>query len=611
MSKFGGVPVETAGTSKFGGVPVEQNSDYSGGLQGVRAGLQGLSFGLSDEVTAATAALGAKIFDGADFTDAYSTIQKQLGDKRDSFSADNPVLSTGLEVAGGLLTGGIGGAKALGGQAMKQASNLGKMGRISGIGAVEGGIYGAGSANQGERLAGGAQGAALGGALAPLGAGAVNALGKVGGSVTNYAADKLTKTPTTQAQQVLRDTADAVGLSADDIVKRVKALGPEGTITDSDDAFRSVARAGMNRQGTMSDKGKTLANTRQKAQQKRLMGSIESISGKSSEYNSTLKGIVKRRSDEAAPLYGEAHEIGMEMTEGLAKLKADPLFKRAFNQGEKWAKSDGDDRLLNQLHHAKLNLDDQIGSAIRSGEGNKARILMKKKTELMGEIGSQNPKYLEAAEVYADESALKNAMELGRDILKKDPEEIQELLNGMTKGEAELFRLGGVKALADRFDKVGNNQNAVSKIMNQPRTRKQLSLVLGDDAGAFLKRAGIEEEFTQTRGALTGNSTTAAQQQAGKSLDNSIDAGVLEAVVSGGPTQVISKVVQIATKGQATPETIDALGSMMFKQGMSEKEVRRIFQSSPVRRAFGDEYDEIVAPYIRGAIAPAVITTTQ
>jgi len=86
---------------------------------------------------------------------------------------------------------------------------------------------------------------------------------------------------------------------------------------------------------------------------------------------------------------------------------------------------------------------------------------------------------------------------------------------------------------------------------------------------------------------------------------------MMEAVGSMNPGTIIQKVVQTVTKGEATPEVINALGDMMFKQGMSKGEIMKIFRSSPVRRAFGDEYDEIVAPYVRGAIAPAALAANQ
>lgn len=581
----------------------QNQTDYNTTLQAIRGGLQGLTFGFSDELGASIAALTGSLKTGESFSDAYSKIHNQLADKRGAFEKENPGLAIGSEIAGALATGGAGGAKLLAN--MQNASKLQKLAALSGVGAAEGGIYGAGTSSQDERLEGALSGAGAGALLAPVGSAVVNSAGKVLGGMTNYAADKLTKTPTGQARQVLNDVADAVGLNADEIAERYAKLGPEGALADVDDAFRVTARAGMNRQGTMSQKGKDLAYNRQKGQQERLLKSIEDTSGKANEYNSTLQGIVNRRKVEAGPLYQEALEQGVNMNGAFAKFIEDPLVKSAYRQGSRWASSEGDTSLLNVLHYTKQNIDDQIGEAIRKGSNNKARLLMNKKKELLDEIEKQNPTYIKAMNVFADESALKNALELGRGVLKKDPEELAELMQSMTKGEQELFRLGGVKAVADKFDSMSNTRDA-TRIMNVPKTRQQIALVLGDDAGAFLKRAGIEEDFSQTRSALTGNSTTAMQQQAGEALDNAIDPGVVEAISSASMGQIIPAVARALGKAKATPEVIDRLGAMMFDQGLTPEQVKRIFQSPKVRKAFGEEYDEIIAPYVQGAIVPAI-----
>ena len=152
----------------------------------VRAGLQGMTFGLSDEIGGALAALAGSIQTGESFGDAYDKIHQQLQDKRETFAQENPGTALGAEVVGALATGGAGGSRLLAGKGFQGASNIGKAGRISAVGAGEGAVYGAGAADQGERGAGAAQGAVLGGALAAVGAGVLNAAGRGLGAGTNY-----------------------------------------------------------------------------------------------------------------------------------------------------------------------------------------------------------------------------------------------------------------------------------------------------------------------------------------------------------------------------------------------------------------------------------------
>lgn len=579
----------------------------------VRAGLQGLTFGLSDEAGSAIAALAGSIKTGEKYSDVYSKMHKQLGDKREKFSNDNPILSTGAEIAGGMLTGGVGGAKVLGGKAFQQASNLGKVGRIGGVGAVEGGIYGAGTADQDARLSGGAQGALIGGLSGPVGAGVLNAGGKVIGGATNYITDKLAKTPNSQAVQALRDTAAAVGMSADDAVIKMKSLGSEGVIADLNDGFRAVARAGMNRMGTMTEKGRNVVNARQKSQQQRLMTAIRSTGGDDGNYAGTVAKVTSDRAKKAAPMYDEAYTKGMQETPDVTKLLSNPLLRQAKNKATKYAESEGTQgNLLKLIHHTKEALDDEIGAAmnqvVKQDKGaTHARRLLKVKERLLSVIEAQNPEYIAAKNVYAGESRLLDALKTGRDILKKDPEDIELYLRDIGESESELFRLGGVKAISKLLDKsVGENRDATKRLLNTSDMRQRLALVMGDDATEFLRRAGVEEKFTQTRNMLTGNSSTALQQEMGQVLDNSVDAGLVKSIASGNPASVVSVVIDTLSKGQVSPEVIDELGSLMFKNGMSEQEIRGIFNAPKIRQVFGESYDQIVAPYVRAGISPAI-----
>lgn len=96
------------------------------------------------------------------------------------------------------------------------------------------------------------------------------------------------------------------------------------------------------------------------------------------------------------------------------------------------------------------------------------------------------------------------------------------------------------------------------------------------------------------------------QQQAGEALDNAINPELLEAVSSASMGNIISTVARVMGKTKANPEVIDRLGALMFHQGLTPIQVKRIFQAPKVRKAFGEEYDEIVAPYVRGAVTPAL-----
>lgn len=135
--------------------------------------LEGATFGWGDEAAAALAATMAKISgDEKDWGDIYEDIQQAESERQDIYTEQRPGEALGFSLAGGLGTGGVGASKALGKMAQKGATTLQKALAGTGIGAVEGGIAGAGAADPGERLEGAQQGAVLGTILpAALGAG--------------------------------------------------------------------------------------------------------------------------------------------------------------------------------------------------------------------------------------------------------------------------------------------------------------------------------------------------------------------------------------------------------------------------------------------------------
>jgi hypothetical protein len=126
--------------------------------------------GGSDELGAGIAAGVAKLTgDEKDYGAIYDEMMGGLSDERKAYTEAHPGEALGLNVAGGLLTGGLGASKALGTQAVKNAPKLAKALAASGVGATEGGIAGALSADQGKRGKGAAEGAGLGAIIPGLG----------------------------------------------------------------------------------------------------------------------------------------------------------------------------------------------------------------------------------------------------------------------------------------------------------------------------------------------------------------------------------------------------------------------------------------------------------
>ena len=625
--------IKAALDKRFSTAP--DKAEYNSLMQGARQVGQGATFGFSDELQSGLIALSDMATSGDNFNDAYDRSQKDLAAKRQAFGEDTPVLAPLLEIAGGRTTGGAGAGRVLGSQAIRNAPALARGAAMTGTGAAEGALYGAGTADAGERLQGAAEGGAYGALGGVVAAPIANTIGRVGGSLVNRGAKMAQSSPKNDALRVIRDTAEAVGLTPEEAARRMKQLGPDATIADVDEGMRLVARAGSNRLGTMKDKATDLLDKRNRASGQRLLSTIEATAGSSKSFGDTQKKIIQRRRDQAAPIYDAARERGIEMAPEIQQIVRNTHIQQ---QANKFARLQGKppirppmktiigptgkprqvpdpnatifDNMTPQdrydyLKFAKEGIADMEGKAMRAGEGNRARILRRQKKELLEAMGDQNPEYLQANAIFAGDSALEEALVTGRKLMSPstDFDEVADMFKSLSPSEQEMFRLGAVKSVADKLDSLGANRdvNAVIGTGAPAAVRRKIDLVLGDDAPEFLRRAGIEEEFAKTRRSITGNSTTAQQQQIGEALDEMIDPGMFADLANSNKSNIVGKVINVLTARKPTPEILDQLGTIMLKQGYTGRQIKNIFAGSGVRRALGDDYDRIVAPYVSGS----------
>lgn len=195
---------EEAGSTHDMYVPPEP--DY---LDYVRQGGQGALLGAADELSSFLAAGMAKIAgEDAPFTEIYRDILETERYQIEKMEKNHPGKALAAEVVGGLLTGGVGAAKA-------GAS----IGRQAGLGAGIGGLYGFNAADPeaetstlasiGERVQGGVIGTAVGGVTGA-------AVGKFGQAWQQRNANKKLATV---------DTRFKLGMEIDDIIDTKIALG--------------------------------------------------------------------------------------------------------------------------------------------------------------------------------------------------------------------------------------------------------------------------------------------------------------------------------------------------------------------------------------------------
>lgn len=174
-------------------VTEEGPGDASEGLGSIADPLaQGLSLGWADEAMAPYMAAAATFLPedmggvpgGHSFDDYMKNlegIQEQLTMQREGFEERNPITSGVAEAAGGLLTGGAGLSKL----APEGAGLLKRLITGAGIGGAEGAIYGAGTAEPGERSEGAVEAVPAGMIGGAVGGEVMRGIGKAGQAILN------------------------------------------------------------------------------------------------------------------------------------------------------------------------------------------------------------------------------------------------------------------------------------------------------------------------------------------------------------------------------------------------------------------------------------------
>lgn len=582
-----------------------------------RAGLQGATFGWADEAGAAASAALQPVVLGAmglpyeeGFGNRYDQAMGEFQQEKTAYQEENPGKAAAAEVVGALGTGIASAPVKVLGTPMQAMSTIGKAGSLAATGAVQGGIYGAGAADQGERLGGAAKGAAIGAVAAPV----IGAALKGVKSAAQYGAVKLSQTPRDQAVKAIRAAAEQEGLAADDAVRLLDDLGPEATLADLGENFRALARVAANKAGAAKVRAGAMVNARQAGQQSRLLGSAEQATGANADdFVSTVNRLTAQRSVKAKPLYDQAFAAQIDdQAPELAELLARPTMKSAMMQANKLAADAGDaiepGNLMKRLHYAKMALDAKY-EKLGPKEGTMKRAVLGLKNSLLEQMDSASPEYMEARKLYAGDSAMLGAADKGKNLFKADFDEMSEIVKGMSDSEKELFRLGSMRAIQDKMDTIPQTNDSVKRLLGQPRMQKLLGLVFDDPDGlqSFIKRAGAENEFARTRNVITGNSSTAAQLEGSQALSETIQPEVVTSLLRGDPVGAgLAGLSKILRKKEVSPQFLKELSDLLFEQGMNPQQVRQVIGSPPAIQQLARQS---VVPYSVGS--PAIMALSS
>ena len=574
-----------------------------------RQALQGGTFGLADEIASGlTAGIVAPMDENRSFGEIYSDSMADFKRERQGFKQENPVVSTLAEIGGSVLPAAKAGKYLYDILTPPGSSLIKKTRNMFGIGAVEGGLYGAATSD--DRVSGGVQGAAIGGSTALIAPPLLSLLGGTLKGAGNWVYQKLSDTPKKEVERALRITAEAEGLDADEVVKLMDELGPDATLMDLGENFRLLTKTQVAKVGPAKTKVKQFIDDRQKGQQGRLLDTIEETSGLSGkDFKGSINELSERMQKEADPLYKKAYETPFEVTPKIQAIlktpsgkKARKKAKEAFQDNAGAGFSGGNVEILDEV---KIQLDDMISSAYSRGKPNEARRIKNLKKDLVAEIDAAVPEYAQARNVWEKGSNAKESAELGQNIFNNSPDDLADEIANMTDGEKRLFRMGGLRAVEDSLGNRGVSGDAGKFLSDKPNMKKRLGLLFEDDEAveALQKQIDSESAFTQTKNIVRGGSPTHEYQESARNFEQLISSNA-SAALRGDQTGIIDSAAKKLFESKMSPKAVSDLTNTLLDQGLSQKRILEIFTSKEATKAAGRNLGSEVADILKFGTAP-------
>jgi hypothetical protein len=528
----------------------------------MRGAEQGLSFNFSDELKGVKAAapeimqtiskLGASFPGGqvpAHVAGALNLLKDYFGGdgeatKRydETVSADRAANKTaeterpnsfmGGQIAGAVAVplGGMGGAAGL----------LPRIAQGAGIGAVTGGLAGAGEGDGAvDRLTRGASGAALGagvGAVLPVGVeGVVRGARAIATPVAN-AVRGIRKPEEEAARRVALsvekdmklDPAASGRLSSQEFAAGRAAGDPVNIMDIGGETTRALARSAAN----TSPEGRAALT---KAIDDRFEGQAPRVTewlGKNFNYpdaGALQEAIQQTAKSVNRPAYAKAYAKGQALWDGdLEQFSQAPVVQQAIRLAFVTGRNrdtlagfapfknpfvlnkttntlelqQGATPNLQFWDHVKRNLD---------GLGAEGQAFSK---ALRGHLDQLVPEYQTARGGAAMAFGAEDALEAGRKFVtaKMDPNDAARAIGKFSPLEKKVFQDGVVSQFTKVLNDVGDRRSILNKIAESPNARRNLELALGpqkaNELEAMLRVEGIMD---MARPAVQGNSTTARQ----------------------------------------------------------------------------------------------------
>lgn len=562
---------------------------------------QGLGMGWGDE---AEAWLRSKLGQGS-YEDQLGKIRGEYA----QYAKESPFTSGALEFAGGVAPG-VAAMFVPGLQPTAASSTLGAIGKMAGMGAVAGGVSGAGSATEGERLGGAGQGAALGTVVG--GAAPVVLRGASAGA--RWLAERLAPTEkrigevaAAKMNQALRE-AKLTPQQIEQMMAKDRAIGVPSVVANVNPALVDLAEAVAQRTGSGArNVEETLIKQKLGARERAYAQAKKGL--QPGDYYADEQKLVEDLRSRAGSLYDSAYAHGSVDDPRINEVLKNPEFAGFFEKAKAIANKEalaaklrGEDPSKYQLEdiyklakdaegnvvvesvkvpdvrtldYMKRGIDATIDGLYSSGRSAEAKGLRDLRKVFVKAIDENAPEYAKARGVYAGDMEVLDAMRAGiADFGKLDHEQVIKMVGGMSQAEKEAFRTGVARSLYSKVMDPSGNFNAAQRLIGSPEMQAKLQ-PLFDNPGQFnLFKNALEREsqlFSQANKVL-GGSQTGKRMQMREQLESQPGVGeaVAGAITGNFWTSLSGLASRAIGKANITEKTASKLSDMLMSKDPHE-----------------------------------------
>lgn len=579
---------------------------------------QGLTFGLSDEVIAGLGSL----FGGPSYSEGLAQQQAQREQMREQY----PITATAAEIGGGIVgpigatalrgvRGALGASRAapgllqraITGEAAKAAAPT--VAELATTGAIQGGLYGAGSAQPGERLSGALFGAGLGGVASP-----------VVGKAAQFAIESLGSRIAT-APMTLSPEAGVIGAGAAprytpaeiQLAKVLSQAAPEATQTAQQELIRAglygkpifipeaVSSPALYQQAKLVanypasiEIAKTAIEERAADAVNRITKTLDvvnperNVNAGANKLVSGAKALLDdlgvARKEATKGLYESAFERTPELTseDAIKFVQSNPRIQQAIKavRQELPELVDKPDTSLEVLHQAQQYLSGKARSLknkFTAGKVTDAR------NALMKAMKTESPDYAQATDTFAQMSKGLTAKEqskigflanvnperpesIGR-VFALDADVISSLRNDfVAAGRLDEWESGLRAYLQRAVEKAQDERNPINKIIGSPDLRNKLQAALGDKYDTVIDPLEVEQKILKGQREYFAGSPTEPLRQTEESLQESVGAIRSAFQAAKDPAATIGKALSKVLGGRQDDEFYQNYARLLFTQ---------------------------------------------